>query len=381
MWKHHLSLAAVTRSAEKHAAIIAEIWKDSTGRYDSVRHLITPYDRVKGEEVLASVSARRYNEICGALHSAAIEDWESAIEPWLQAFRTEYNRQAQSTADEAAVLDTIDDLEHLEVQLNEREAQLDERENRLAEQEDQLAERTTILQRRVDRFQDRLQRLGEGKAHLAGAWTNFRTEEAASPARKQELDHEPEEDPPIESTRQLDALLEKGFDPPPRITPVEQGFEPAPRAQTTSRAATTIRGLRSRGGRGGYSERMTLRPDRTQEVDSRRFTYDMDGNRVRRDELASWYNAPVPAVTERITERPSSIRESIREAHLNDENGGSPWEDPVLPTYGSNGGSVNRYRDRPDEHSTRLRAADIMLFDPEETDVMAFVSRLEFMAT
>ncbi|OJD27956.1 hypothetical protein ACJ73_00646 [Blastomyces percursus] len=188
-----------------------------------------------------------------------------------------------------------------------------------------------------------------------------------------------EENPLTEYVRQLDAILEKEFDPPPRILPVEQSFEPPPRTRTTSRMATAIRTLRGRGGRGRYPDRVTLRPE-PQEADSRRFTYDMDGNRVSRDELESWYNAPVPAMAERIPER-LSMRASVRETRPNDENDGSPWQDPLPPTYGSNGGSLGRDRDRPDEPSIRLRAADVMLFDPEETYVMAFVSRLEFMAT
>ncbi|OJD27223.1 hypothetical protein ACJ73_01388 [Blastomyces percursus] len=117
-------------SAEKHAIVIAEIWKNDNDRYAVLTPYITHYDRLKAEGLLATISARRYREVSRALQAAPVDDWTTAFHQWLAAFRTEATKNGKEsgtsapTFDEftrehnrnqpspvqAAVLDTIDEL-------------------------------------------------------------------------------------------------------------------------------------------------------------------------------------------------------------------------------------------------------------------------------
>ncbi|EDN03052.1 predicted protein [Histoplasma mississippiense (nom. inval.)] len=275
----------------------------------------------------------------------------------------DFNRQSHASPDEAAVLDTIEELEQLDSQLAQRESELDERERHLNQRQEQLDERATLVDERVSKLQDNLQRLADGRNRLTEAWGNFRTEEAALAAQRQELQRERQrterptqvdrtdadyDDPLAESARRLDALFEEGFEPPPR----------------TLRTSAMPRGPRGAGlgALGGRIRRSNLTRDRfnfVREADTPRFTYDADGNRVRREQP--------PA---------AHLGEETRSAR---DTGDLPWDGRPRSSSWQNG-SAGRYTEG-DDRPARLRAGDVMLFDPAETDVMAFISRLEFIAT
>ncbi|KMW67249.1 hypothetical protein BDDG_12005 [Blastomyces dermatitidis ATCC 18188] len=47
------SQAYTQASAEKHAIVIAEVWKNEDGRYGDLKQRITPYYRIKADGLLA----------------------------------------------------------------------------------------------------------------------------------------------------------------------------------------------------------------------------------------------------------------------------------------------------------------------------------------
>ncbi|EDN03051.1 predicted protein [Histoplasma mississippiense (nom. inval.)] len=350
------------------------------GRNISVKNQITLYGSRQAEGFLYACPPGVTSMLRATLNSAPVAEWKDAKGHWLQTFGTEatkhtkemgsiaprlddFNRQSHASPDEAAVLDTIEELEQLDSQLAQRESELDERERHLNQRQEQLDERATLVDERVSKLQDNLQRLADGRNRLTEAWGNFRTEEAALAAQRQELQRERQrterptqvdrtdadyDDPLAESARRLDALFEEGFEPPPR----------------TLRTSAMPRGPRGAGlgALGGRIRRSNLTRDRfnfVREADTPRFTYDADGNRVRREQP--------PA---------AHLGEETRSAR---DTGDLPWDGRPRSSSWQNG-SAGRYTEG-DDRPARLRAGDVMLFDPAETDVMAFISRLEFIAT
>ncbi|PGG94943.1 hypothetical protein GX51_08334, partial [Blastomyces parvus] len=114
-----------------------------------------------------------------------------------------------------------------------------------------------------------------------------------------------------------------------------------------------------------------------------RYTYDADGNRIRRDPGADLPHdrQGLPDPPPRTDRRDLPRQESRRDFPRDDTNtsGRNPLGRLATASTPTTGGiaTPTYSSDQP----TRLRAADVMLYDPEGVDVAAFVSRLEFMAT
>ncbi|OJD27183.1 hypothetical protein ACJ73_01425 [Blastomyces percursus] len=153
-------------SAEKHAVVIAEVWKNEDGNYNDLRPFLIPYDRVKAEGLLATISQRRYREVADALRTVPVGEWTTAFHRWITTFRTdatknvkdrgaiaptwdEYNKHCehQSSTDEAAMLQTIEELEQLEADLREQENTLNERRREVDKRQSSVEERETQLER------------------------------------------------------------------------------------------------------------------------------------------------------------------------------------------------------------------------------------------
>ncbi|OJD09845.1 hypothetical protein ACJ73_10060 [Blastomyces percursus] len=136
-------------SAEKYAIAVSEVWKNERGQYSDLRPQVTPYDRIKAEGLLATISAKRYQQVATALGAAPVDGWRPAFHQWLLTFRagaTEYTRARGSVA--PAFEEFTRDLERSKARLHDREEELEWREGRLHDREVEMDDWEAELEER-----------------------------------------------------------------------------------------------------------------------------------------------------------------------------------------------------------------------------------------
>ncbi|OJD24807.1 hypothetical protein ACJ73_03829 [Blastomyces percursus] len=413
-------------SAEKHAIVIAEIWKNDNDRYAVLKPYITYYDRLKAEGLLATISARCYREVSHALQAAPVDDWTAAFHQWLAAFRTEatkngrergtiaptfdeftreHNRN-QPSPDQAVVLDTIDELEQLEAQLRERETRTTERIGSANEKPIWTTEKLDLTTNKLASASRKaswttgkpgsangrptIKSASAAYSSSANTSTNGQPYSTSTPARcktassglrrgaplKRWMGRPPSRrssarDPKARvrtrtSTETDTPVVLRYIEPsgsrrPPRDEPTIGGstrarFRATPASIAPFRPARP-KGDRPRGSRGHRAPQL-LEPHAALHLRRGRQP-NSEGAHDKRD-----FPAPPPprvaddADRDRIRKEPTNSTRLPRSIYI------------LSP----------RYPTELDDRPARLRPVDVMLFDPDEVDVAAFSSRLEFMA-
>ncbi|OJD21689.1 hypothetical protein ACJ73_06971 [Blastomyces percursus] len=361
-------------TAEKHAVAMAEVWRNEDERYAELVSFITSYDRAKAEGVLSILSDKKYNDIRTTIHASA--SFVDEFPQWLSAFRSE---ETKHTRDRGAIAPAFHDVSfsrdadnvlRLQTELEERKALLGIRERAVTAKEKEVDETSRKWKVNIARHDDARERLRRQQEAVNDAIAKCNAQVAT--LRK--------EGDKNRADRQ-DVAAERAA--------VEEMLEELRQREEALAAADR--------------ERMQIHLDPEDDFQFQPF--------VSLDDLLGGQQDPI----QQSGIRPARVRPALKlvQPHLDARRldvaacGRPAWSVP-LPPYGGprdndrgvgadNGRNFSRQDHsrlgqntlrmedcrptRADSRPHRLCATDVLLFDPEDVDVMVFIDRLRYMST